>query len=127
MSASELTNIAGNCNLKVASYILRRGNEQALMKLLGNGAIEAGHVVKIIEERSPSSTLLSAVGRMPRFSSDRQVATALCLNAKTPLHIARSMVKRVPTHALKEISRAAGLPQALKVAAKRLLEKKEKK
>lgn len=127
MTAIELSAIATSCNAKTLAFIVKRGGESALIKGLSNQAMEADWVVKIIKTRSPSSTLLTTVGRLPRFNRNPEVIMALCMNPKTPVHLTRALIGRVPESGLKEISRSAGLPRALKAMARNKLERKKKK
>lgn len=126
MSGSELSQIAGGCNAKELSYIVKHGPEQALVVALTNGSMERGLVCYMIEKRSPSSTLLVAISKLARFATDPAVAGALCKSQKTPLYVSRALMKRCSSSDINEITRSPSLPNSLRVMARKIKNKGKK-
>jgi hypothetical protein len=122
LKKTQLVGIAGTCNVKVARYIMRKGNDSALMALLYNPSIGSEEILGLIERRNLSQAILEGIARRPNLVSDKRVAGALCKEQKTPLHIGRSLVRTLGTHDLREILKMRGLSPTIRAMAKRCLD-----
>lgn len=114
------------CNAKKLNDFARRGTDQDFQAMMVNPALTLEHVIYIVERRSPGSTTLSLIARS-RFSKNPTVLSWICRNPRTPIHLARKFLKRLPTNSVRVLARSPGTGRELKSAAQRLLAKRRKR
>jgi hypothetical protein len=119
-----LAKIAASATGAELRRILRSGNDRVLLAVLDNPAINHDDVVKIAESPKAGPQVLGGIARRKRWSSDRSLAKALCLNGKTPFYASRSLLLRLNMRDLRDVTKSTVVPPALAKEAHHLIDKK---
>lgn len=117
---------AATCNAKKLNEFARKGNDYDFQSMMANPALTIEHIIYVLEKRNPGSTTLSLIARS-RFNKNPTVISWVCRNPRTPIHLARKFLKRLPNSLVRAIARSPTTGRELKSAAQRLMAKRRKR
>lgn len=124
MSVSERVKLALRGNKDARQILIRDGNKLIRRFVLQNPRMSDGEVVAVCRNRTADEELLRTIGEKREWMKNYQVRLALATNPKTPLPIALRQVGTLGERDLGQLAKSRNVPQAVAVAARRLVVEK---
>ncbi len=105
------------------SILVRDGNKMVALSVLTNPKITQNELEFIAASRNVDEEVLREIARNRDWSKEYAVILALANNPKTPVGVALTLVPRLHIRDLRFLMKNKGVPEAVRVIAKRLADK----
>jgi hypothetical protein len=127
MGIPERVKLALRGNKDARSILVRDGNKLIRRFVLENPRVTDGEIVAICRNRTADEEMLRVIGERREWMRNYQVRLALATNPKTPLGMALRQVNSLGERDLASLAKSRNVPQAVAVAARRLVVEKQQR
>jgi len=124
MDIGEKAKLARLGDKDARAILIKEGNKLISGAVLGNPRITIQEIEVISSSRNVSDDILRAIGTNRDWCKEYKVILNLVNNPKTPVGISLTHLGRILTRDLRSLAKSKGIPDALKVTAKKLAQKK---
>ncbi len=121
LSVSGQIKLAFKGNKEARSILIRSPKKIIAQAVLQNPKINENEIEFYAKLRNISEDILRSIARNPEWVKKPSIMRGLLYNPKTPASIAMSFLSRITKKEIKDISKSKSLPQAIRIAAKRLV------
>lgn len=108
------------------TILIKEGNKVVSMAVLANPKLTVQEIEIICASRNISEDILREVSKNRDWMKHYSVKLALVNNPKTPLGISLTLVNHIQKRDLKFLSKNKGVPEPIRVAARKLFVKKSR-
>jgi hypothetical protein len=126
MKVSEKVALALHGGKDARSLLLKDPNRQVSQAVLGSPKITEDEILLIAQSRNVSDEILRTVGKNKDWITNYSIRFSLVCNPKTPLGVSMSLLSLIKGKDLGIISKSKSIPEAVRMAANRLLAAKQK-
>ncbi len=126
MTVAEKIKLALTGGKEAREVLIKDSNKMVSMSVLKNPRITEDEVIKLTASKSTSDELLREVARNREWLKNYRIKYNLVTNPKTPLHISIRLMSHLFEKDLQQIARSKNIPSALAVAARKVLEGKQR-
>jgi len=106
------------------SILIKEGNKIVSMAVLANPRLTIQEIEMICASRNISEDILREVSKNRDWMKSYSVKLALANNPKTPVGIGLTLINHLQKRDLKFLSKSKGVPEPIRVAARKLFTKK---
>lgn len=125
LDVSERAKLARGGDKEARSILIRDSNRQVAMSVLANPKITVQEVEQIAASRNVSEDVLREIGGNKDWCKSYTVILSLANNPKTPIPISLTFLNRLFTRDLRFLAKSKGVPEVIRVMAKKQAEKKK--
>lgn len=122
LSVSERIHLALRGGREIRSLLLKDTNREVVMTVLENPKITETEIETIARSRSTSEEVLRKITKKREWMKSYEIVLALVTNPKTPAGIAVTLVSELKTRDLAVLEKNKNVAEAVRAAAKRLLQ-----
>ena len=126
LSTSEKIKLALRGNKEMRTRLIKDPNRMVALSVLKNPSITEDEVIKVTASRSVPEELLAEVAKNRQWLKNYRIRYNLVTNPKTPLHLALRLMGHLLDKDLKALARSKNIPSVLAMAARRMVEQKER-
>lgn len=127
MAVVEKIKLALFGNKEVRSILIRDPNRVVATAVLQNPRLTEDEVVRIAQSRNVCDEILRIIASSREWTKNYQVKLALVNNPKTPLSISLKLLPQLHEKDLRHIARSKNVPTALSMAARRMIDDRERR
>ncbi|MBI5191740.1 MAG: hypothetical protein HZA22_13860 [Nitrospirae bacterium] len=124
MDIGEKAKLARQGDKDARAILIKEGNKLISGAVLDNPRITIQEIEMISSSRNVNEDILRAIGNNRDWCKEYKVILNLVNNPKTPVGISLTHLNRIQTRDLRFLAKSKGIPDALKVTAKKLAQKK---
>ncbi len=121
MSLGEKMSLARTCPRPLIGHLRGEKDLKIIAELLRNPQLVEDDVVLMVNDEMTARSVLASIGRDYKWSVRYPVRLALVRNARTPLHVALSIVSKLKKQDLEPLIRHPHTPELIRRAASRIL------
>ena len=121
MSLGEKMSLARTCPRPLIGHLRSEKDLKIIAELLRNPQLVEDDVVMMVNDEMTARSVLASIGRDFKWSVRYPVRLALVRNARTPLHVALSIVSKLKKQDLEPLIRYPHTPELVRRAASRIL------
>lgn len=118
---SEKTILAAKADRSERAVLIQDNDPQILFYLIKNPRITTEEVLRIARMTSISAAVADQIAKTAQWSSNQEIRSALVNNPRTPTPLALRLLPTLPEPEIRHIAKSAGVSQALKQAALRIV------
>lgn len=127
LSVSGQIKLAFRGNKEARSILIRSPKKMVAQAVLQNPKINENEIEFYAKLRNLSDDILRTIARNPEWTKKPAIMRGLLYNPKTPASIAISFLNRVTKKEIRDIAKSKSLPQAIRIAAKRIVMQEQAK
>ncbi|MGA2193338.1 MAG: hypothetical protein ABSG42_08205 [Nitrospirota bacterium] len=117
--------LARSGDKEVRSILIKDSNKLVAMATLMNPKMTVQEIEMVAASRNVNDEILREIGKNKDWCKSYTVVLNLVNNPKTPVGITLSYVPRLTTRDLRFLAKSKGVPEPVRVTAKRLVEKRQ--
>jgi hypothetical protein len=106
------------------TILIKDGSKQVSLSVLDNPKITIQEIEMIAASRNVSEDILRTIGTNKDWCKSYTVILALVNNPKTPMGVSLTHLSRILLRDLRFLSKSKGIPEVIKVSAKKMVQKK---
>ena len=125
LDVGERAKLARGGDKDARSILIKDSNRQVAMSVLANPKITVQEVEQIAASRNVSEDVLREIGGNKDWCKSYTVILSLANNPKTPIPISLTFLNRLFTRELRFLAKSKGVPEVIRVMAKKQAEKKK--
>jgi hypothetical protein len=122
LSVSERIHLALRGGREIRSLLLKDTNREVVLTVLENPKITETEIETVARSRSTSEEVLRKITKKREWMKSYGIVLALVTNPKTPAGIAVTLVSELKTRDLAVLEKNKNVAEAVRAAAKRLLQ-----
>lgn len=126
MNISQKRKLAMKGDKVARSLLIKDSNKEVALSVLENPQISEQEIENIAISRNVSEQILRVVASNREWLKNNAVMSGLVSNPKTPVGIALQLINGVRTKELANLVKSRDVPEVLKAAARKLLERRTK-
>ncbi len=127
MTVAEKIKLALTGGKEAREVLIKDSNKMVSMSVLKNPRITEDEVIKLTASKSTPDELLREVARNKEWLKNYRIKYNLVTNPKTPLHLSMRLMSHLFEKDLQKLAKSKSIPSALAVAARKVLEGKQKR
>ena len=101
--------------------LAEENHDRVIQSLLGNPRIREQEVVALARRESTSAAVLRVIAQSERWIVRPTIRTAVVSHRNTPVHVALTLVGRIPHRALRALVNGGELPPVVAIRARKIL------
>lgn len=121
MTYAEKIILAAKADRSERAVLIQDNDPQLLYYLLKNPRITTEEVLRIARMTSISAAVADQIAKTTQWSANQEIRSALVNNPRTPTALALKLLPTLPEPEIRHIAKSAGVSQALKQAALRIV------
>ncbi len=126
MTVAEKIKLALTGGKEAREVLIKDSNKMVSMSVLKNPRITEDEVIKLTASKSTPDELLREVARNKEWLKNYRIKYNMVTNPKTPLHLSMRLMSHLFEKDLQKLAKSKNIPSALAVAARKVLEGKQK-
>ena len=124
LDVGERAKLARSGDKDCRSILIKDGNKQVAMAVMSNPKITLPEIEMIAGSRNVSEDILRDIVGNRDWCKNYAVIHALVQNPKTPVGVSLTHLPKVFTRDLRLLARSRGVPEVIRVSARRLAQKR---
>lgn len=121
LELGEKVSLARQAPASLVPMLASETEPSIIRALLPNPWLRERDVVRMVESRSTAGPVLAVVGQSDRWVSRPAVLKALVSHRNTPVHLALSLLRRMPNRDLQKLVVDRPLPRVIELGVERIL------
>jgi len=124
MDVGEKAKLAREGDKEARSILIKEGNKLIALAVLSNPRITPQEIEMIAASRNVSEDILREISTNRDWVKSYTVVLSLAYNPKTPIGITLTYLPRLQTRDLRGLAKSKGVPDVIRVSARKLAQKR---